>query len=101
MKCFSSLQNKSLALNIYVQPRASKNRIAGMHGDSLKVCVTSPPVDNMANKAVIQFIADLFSVPKSAVSIKSGKQGRNKKVLISNLTMRKARETLSGVLTKT
>ena len=98
MKCISCLQKKHIALSVYVQPRASKNRIAGMHGNSVKVCVTAPPAENKANEAVIQFIADLFNVPKSAVSIKSGKQGRNKKVLISNLTLNKACKTLSSAL---
>ena len=98
MKCISCLQNKHIALNVYVQPRASKNRIAGMHGNSVKVCVTAPPAENKANEAVIKFIADLFNVPRSAVSIKSGKQGRNKKVLISSLTLDKAYETLSSAL---
>jgi uncharacterized protein (TIGR00251 family) len=101
MKCISPLQNRNLALSVYVQPKASKNRIAGMHGNSVKVCVTAPPTENKANEAVIKFIADLFNVPKSAVSIKSGKQGRNKKLLISNLTLDKAQETLAGALSAT
>jgi len=100
MKCLSCLQNKNLALRVYVQPRASKNRIVGVHGNSVKVCVTAPPVENKANEAVIELIADLFRVPRSAVSIKRGKQGRNKKVLISNLSLSKASETLTLALSK-
>jgi uncharacterized protein (TIGR00251 family) len=100
MKCLSSLSNNDLALNVYVQPRASKSRIAGMHGNSIKLCVTAPPVDNKANEAVIHFLADLFGVPKSAVAIKSGKQGRSKKVLLSNLSLNQAKETLSAALAK-
>jgi len=101
MKCIARLQNKTLALNVYVQPRASKNRVAGMHGSAIKVCVTAPPVENKANEAVIHFIADLFGVPKSSISIKSGRQGRNKKVLIMNLTLDEAQEILSRALSKT
>jgi uncharacterized protein (TIGR00251 family) len=100
MKCITSLQNKSLALHVYVQPRASKNRVTGMHGSALKVCVTAPPVENKANEAVIGFIADLLHVPRSTVSIKSGRQGRNKTVLINNLSLKDAREILSGALSK-
>ena len=101
MKCLSSLQKKKLALRVYVQPRASRNRVAGMHGSALKICVTAPPVENKANEAVIHFIADLFSVPKSAVSIKSGRQGRNKNVILTNLALGEAREVLSTALSKT
>ncbi len=101
MKCISCLQNNSLALNVYVQPRASKNRVAGMHGSAIKICVTAPPVENKANEAVINLIAELLEVPKSSVSIKSGKQGRSKKVLISNLALKEAQEALARTLSKT
>jgi len=98
MKYISSRQSNNLALNVYVQPKASKNRIAGLHGNSVKICVTAPPTENKANEAVIIFIADLFRVSKSAVSIKSGRQSRNKIILISNLNLDKAREILAGAL---
>ena len=100
MKCISSFSNNDIALNVYVQPRASRNRLAGMHGSSIKVCLTSPPVENKANEAVIHFFADLFGVPKTAVAIKSGKQSRSKKLLISNLSLNKAKEALSAALAK-
>lgn len=101
MECLTCLQDKNLAVNVYVQPRASKNRVAGMHGSAIKLCVTAPPVEDKANGAVINFMADIFGVPKSAVSIKSGRQSRNKKVIITNLTLKKAQEALSRVLPKT
>jgi uncharacterized protein (TIGR00251 family) len=72
-----------------------------MHGSALKVCVTAPPVENKANDAVVHFIADLFGVPKSSVSIKSGRQGRNKKVIITNLSPGEAQEALSRALART
>jgi len=101
MKCITCLQDKTLALQVYVQPRSSKNRVAGLHGSAIKVCVTAPPVENKANEAVIHFFADFFGVPKSSVAIKSGRQGRNKKVLIMNLTLAEAREILNRALSKT
>jgi uncharacterized protein (TIGR00251 family) len=100
MDCIANLKNNNIAFNVYVQPRASRNRVAGMHGNAIKVCVTAPPVENKANGAVIHFFADLFGVPKSAVSIKSGRQGRNKKVLINNLALEEAKEILSRALPK-
>ena len=100
MDCIANLQNNSIAFNVYVQPRASRTRVAGMHGNAIKICVTAPPVENKANGAVIRFFADLFGVPKSAVSIKSGRHGRNKKVLIHNIDPAEARKTLSRALSK-
>jgi uncharacterized protein (TIGR00251 family) len=100
MDCIANLQNNSIALNVYVQPRASRTRVAGMHGNAIKICVTAPPVENKANGAVIHFFADLFGVPKSAVTIKNGRYGRNKKVLVNNIALEEAQEALSGALSK-
>jgi len=72
-----------------------------MHGNAIKICITAPPVENKANGAVIHFFADLFGVSKSTVSIKSGRQGRNKKVLIQNLALEEAEEILSRALPRT
>jgi uncharacterized protein (TIGR00251 family) len=99
--CFTNTKRTGLAITVYVQPRASNNRIAGLHGKALKVYVTAPPVEDKANTAVIHLFADLFRVPRSAVSIKSGKQARNKKVFIKNLALEQAEEILSRVLPKT
>ena len=79
-----SLIEKSdgLIFKIRVQPRSSRNQIAGLYGDALKISITAPPVDNAANKACTAFLADLLSVPKSSVTIVSGHTGRNKQVMV-------------------
>jgi uncharacterized protein (TIGR00251 family) len=100
MDCIANLDNNKIALTVYVQPRSSRTRVAGMHGNAVKIYVTAPPVENKANGAVILFFADLFGVPKSAVSIKSGGHGRNKKVLIDNIDPGVARKALSKALSK-
>ncbi len=47
-------------------------------GDELEIWVTAPPVGNAANRAVIKAIADVFRVPVSAVTLRSGGRGRTK-----------------------
>ena len=100
MECIANQGKNKIALSVYVQPRASRTRVAGMHGKAIKICVTAPPVENKANEAVVLFFADLFGVPKSTVSIKSGRHGRSKKVLIHNIGPEEARKTLSRTLSK-
>jgi hypothetical protein len=64
-----TIQEKSdgLIFKIRVQPRSSRNQVAGSYGDALKINLTAPPVDNAANKACAVFLADLLSVAKSSI----------------------------------
>ena len=71
-----------IVFKIFVQPRSSKNMIAGLHDDALKVKLTAPPVNNAANKMSIKFLAKALGVPKSSLEIVSGHTSRNKQVLL-------------------
>jgi uncharacterized protein (TIGR00251 family) len=73
-----------MVLRVFVQPRASKDRIVGLHGDRLKIKVAAPPVDGQANKRCIQFMAKCLSVPRSSLQIISGQNSRNKQVLLKS-----------------
>jgi uncharacterized protein len=77
----------SVRITVYVQPRASKTEVAGMHGDALKIRLTAPPVDNAANTALIDFIAAKLGIPKSSVRLASGATARRKIVEITGVTL--------------
>jgi len=79
---FLSVTENALILRIHVQPRASKNEVCGIHGDSLKIRLTSPPVDGAANKLCREFFAALLEVSRSSVEIISGETSRLKRVRI-------------------
>jgi uncharacterized protein (TIGR00251 family) len=72
-----------LRIRLRVQPRSSRNRVAGLHGQAVKVCVTAPPVDGSANAAVIALLADLLEVPRSRVSLVAGAAAREKQVIVA------------------
>jgi uncharacterized protein len=67
---------------VFVQPRASKNMIAGLHGNALKVKLTAAPVDNAANEMCVEFLSKCLKLPKSSVEITTGKTGRTKQIFI-------------------
>ena len=73
-----------LALRII--PRASKNAIQGVHGDSLKIRLSAPPVDGAANAALIEFLADTLALPRARIQLLSGATARTKRVLLAGLT---------------
>jgi len=78
------IQRKSecLQLQVRVIPRASRDQVVGISGDRLKLKLTATPIDGKANAALIRYLADLFGVAKSSISISRGERGREKTVLI-------------------
>ena len=72
---------------LHVQPRARRNEIAGLYNGALKLKVAAPPVDDAANRAVIEFFASLLDLPKSRLSIISGTKSREKVLRIDGLSL--------------
>ncbi|HAT2610066.1 TPA: YggU family protein [Kluyvera intermedia] len=73
-----------LVLRLYIQPKASRDSIIGLHGDELKVAITAPPVDGQANAHLVKFLAKQFRVAKNQVLIEKGELGRHKQVKITH-----------------
>ncbi len=71
-------EGDTLILRVRVQPRASRNEILGVHGQSLKVRITAAPVDGFANTQLIKLLARELKVAKSRVEILRGSTGREK-----------------------
>ena len=69
-----------------IQPRSSKNKICGLQGESLKIRLTSPPVDGAANKMCIKLLAKKLNIASSRISIVSGQKVRNKVIRIEGIS---------------
>src|SRR5437764_13774468 len=80
---------------VRVQPRASKDEIAGEMGGALKVRLQAPAVENRANEALIEFLAQLLKTPKSAVRILSGDRSRTKRIEIRGVTQQQIQALLA------
>lgn len=98
MRCFTEDKSGMVVLTVYVQPKASRDAVAGLHGDAVKVCITAPPVEGKANAAVARFLAKLFDLPKSAVVLHRGQQSRTKKFLLQGLSLADAQKVLEKYL---
>lgn len=72
-------------ISVYVQPRASKTAIAGMHDGCIKIRLAAPPVDGAANAALIEFIAKRVGVARSRVRLVSGASARRKVIEIDGV----------------
>jgi uncharacterized protein (TIGR00251 family) len=66
-----------MKIQVKVKPN-SKIQEVSQEGDSFVVKVKEPPREGRANQAVIESLAEHFSVSKSQVRILSGFRSRNK-----------------------
>lgn len=72
-------------IKVRVTPRGSKEEVIGWRNDALAIKLTAPPVEGAANKACIDFLAKVFGVKRSQVSLVSGDKSRDKVFEIDGL----------------
>ena len=71
---------------VRVQPRASKDEIAGEMGGALKVRLQAPAVEDRANDALVEFLGQLLKTSRTAVRILGGERSRTKRIEIRGVT---------------
>jgi uncharacterized protein (TIGR00251 family) len=67
-----------VTLRVRVQPRASRDRIVGVHDGALKVALTAPPVEGAANAALVKLLAKSLGIAKGDVELVRGDTSRDK-----------------------
>jgi uncharacterized protein len=70
---------------VRVQPRSSRDAIAGEIEGALKIRLTAPPVDDRANDALRRFLAAQLNIPTSAVRIAAGERSRIKRIEVQGV----------------
>jgi uncharacterized protein (TIGR00251 family) len=73
-------------LAVRVQPRASKEEVAGLMEGVVRIRLTAPPVEGKANEALLKFLAKRLGIPKGALELAVGDHGRNKLIRIRALS---------------
>ena len=68
-----------------IQPRSSQNKICGLQGESLRIRLTSPPVEGAANKSCIKLLAKQLGIALSQITIVGGQKGRKKIIRIEEI----------------
>ncbi len=72
-----------LILLVRVQPRASRAAWAEPSANRFRVRLTAPPVAGQANAQLREFLATLFGVAKSQVTLLAGETGRDKRLRVA------------------
>jgi len=84
----------AVRLNVYVQPGASRTALAGTHAGAIKIRIAARALDNAANRALIEFVADCLGIARSRVIIVSGTANRRKVLQIDGVS----KELIEAVL---
>ena len=90
--------SNGVTLAVRAQPGAKKAAVVGIYGEGdaaqLKIAVQAPPIDGRANAALIDFLAQTFSLPKSSVELVAGESSRSKVFRLRGISVSEAKERL-------
>ncbi len=81
-------------LRVKVQARASRNEIAGLHGEAVKVRVKAPPVGGSANEELLRFLAACLGVAPHNLLLVRGGSSSMKLLEIRGLSPQEVRDRL-------
>ena len=65
-------------VQVWVQPGAKRNELGGLHQNCLKIRLSAPAVDNKANHALVEYVAEMLGLKRSQVSLTAGQTSRKK-----------------------
>jgi uncharacterized protein (TIGR00251 family) len=91
-KLDAHLRGDAVRFSVRLQPRASATEVVGVQEGSLKIRVTAPPVDGMANDALIDFLSRSLGTAKRNVRIVSGLSSRKKLVEVLGVNLESVKQ---------
>jgi uncharacterized protein len=86
---------EALEVRLHVQPRAKRCQVSGVYDGALKLKVTAPPVDDAANRAIVEFFSTLLGISRSGLQIVSGLKSKNKTLRIQGISLKTFLERVS------
>ena len=89
------IREGAVIFRVRVQPRASKEEIGGVMEGAMKVRLRAPALEDRANEALCEYLAQLLKTPKSAVRILTGHHSRSKRVEVRGVTQRQILELVT------
>jgi len=94
---FFKIVGNDIIFKTKIIPNSSQNKITGVSVNTLKITITSPPVEGKANKKCISYLAKYFNIAKSKIKILSGEHSRNKLIKIYDIDQNNFLEKLSKI----
>lgn len=73
-------------ISIRAVPNAKRTAWDGKHGDSWKLKVAAPALEDRANSEILRFIAEMMEVPTRSAVLISGQKCRDKVVAVEGFS---------------
>ncbi|RJG10835.1 DUF167 domain-containing protein [Massilia cavernae] len=74
-------------LAVQITPNAKKTEVIGVLDDALKLKLQAQPIEGKANEALMRYLAEVLSVPRSAVVITHGQTSKRKLIDVKSGTL--------------
>jgi uncharacterized protein (TIGR00251 family) len=88
--------NTDTVLMVRAVPNASRNEVAEVGHDFIRVRLQAPPVEGKANKALVEFLSETLAVRSRQISIAAGQHARLKRVAIAGMAPAEVLRRISG-----
>lgn len=97
MKFVNKTEN-GIIISLKLVPNSSFSKVVDYTDEYLRVKISSPPIENKANKELVAFCSKLLDVNKSKIEIVSGEKSKLKKVLIKDTKLEEITQKLMFVI---
>ena len=91
-------KDQGIILPVRAQPGAKRNCMVGEHGGALKVAVQAPPEDGKANDAILDLLRRSFGISKQQIELVSGHTSRDKRFLLTGITLEQLQAKITTLL---
>ena len=84
-----------VVVDVFVQPKAARDALVGVHGSALKIKVAAAPERGGANRAVERLLAGAVGIPAARARVVAGTSSRHKKVALEGVSGTEAATALA------
>jgi uncharacterized protein (TIGR00251 family) len=85
-------------IRVHVIPNAKIDKVAGEHGDAIKIKLRAPAIEGKANTALHRFLAEKLNIPQRAIVLDRGERSRDKVLRIDGLSEEEVRSRLRATI---
>ncbi len=74
-----------MLIDVKLKPNAKKSEIVGFDNGYLRINVKEQPIENRANKAMVELLSKYLGIAKSCIELKKGTKSKLKRIKINCL----------------